>query len=371
MELFSKISNEEQYVDNTGNSIIAFGDSVILAVGVYKCTQGTCASSNSMLYTDELFGEIRCLNNDVSCVLNGENNRRVMRVYGTTTPNKLVITAPTFRDGEAYSGGGVYIYYDAMVNINVVTFVDNKATGRSSGGGTIYVGSGSTVNVWGTSFEGNLAVSGDGDDIYRYGGTITIHDTCISPFSLNAAIKGSTLDTDGNVEGSKDGFVYSYKCSYFTCASGFANPTAGPLLPDCEECVPGRYAESGSGRCNFCNPGEQCFSSPPLTPFPQAPTAPLELHLAAPAPQESTPSLIPPPPALIAPLENICRAKVPSLSTLAKTVLRERIPPQPASPFAKTARQEVSLPRCPLDAPLAPPVGSSLQTPPPHVPFVR
>ncbi|GMH64011.1 hypothetical protein TrRE_jg1879, partial [Triparma retinervis] len=39
--------------------------------------------------------------------------------------------------------------------------------------------------------------SGNGDDIYRYSGTITIHNTCPSPYSSNTPIQGSALDTAG------------------------------------------------------------------------------------------------------------------------------------------------------------------------------
>ncbi|GMH65336.1 hypothetical protein TrRE_jg1788, partial [Triparma retinervis] len=47
--------------------------------------------------------------------------------------------------------------------------------------------------------------SGDGDDIYRSnnGATITIHNTCPSPYSSNTPIRGSALDTYGTVNGNK------------------------------------------------------------------------------------------------------------------------------------------------------------------------
>ncbi|GMH53233.1 hypothetical protein TrRE_jg12446, partial [Triparma retinervis] len=41
--------------------------------------------------------------------------------------------------------------------------------------------------------------SGNGDDIYRESGTITIHNTCPSPYSSNTPIQGSALDTYGTI----------------------------------------------------------------------------------------------------------------------------------------------------------------------------
>ncbi|GMH58179.1 hypothetical protein TrRE_jg10085, partial [Triparma retinervis] len=52
----------------------------------------------------------------------------------------------------------------------------------------------------------------EGNDIHNYNnpnypGTITIHNTCPSPYSSNTPIQGSTLDTFGTVNG--DAYSYS------------------------------------------------------------------------------------------------------------------------------------------------------------------
>jgi predicted outer membrane repeat protein len=87
-------------------------------------------------------------------------------------------------------GGGVYIYDGAIVDLKFCVFSNNRATG--SGGGAIYVSSsGTTINAYGTSFIANTA-TGDGDDIYNAGGTITIRNTCPSPYSSNTPIQGKT-----------------------------------------------------------------------------------------------------------------------------------------------------------------------------------
>ena len=178
-------------VNYNGNSIMPNGDTAVLAVGVYKCSGETCATSNSMLFTDSLHGEVKCEEDDASCVLNGEDTRRGMRVSGTGA-STLYLRALALKDCEADIGsGGVVIQSGAIVTIELCVFSNCRATMSSWGGGAIYVSdSGTTVNAYGTSFNDNTAASGDGDDIYRRGGTITIHNTCPSPYSSNTPIEG-------------------------------------------------------------------------------------------------------------------------------------------------------------------------------------
>jgi hypothetical protein len=184
---FNTISNGGS---NTGNSIMSNGDTAVLAVGVYKCSDGPCAASWAMLYTDGLNGEVKCLEEDASCVLNGEDTRRGMTVRGTGA-STLYLRALAFKDAEAGWGGGAYIYNGAIVTIELCVFSNCRATSSSFGGGAIYVeSSGGTVNAYGTSFNDNTATSGNGDDIYRYSGTITIHNTCPSPYSSNTPTQG-------------------------------------------------------------------------------------------------------------------------------------------------------------------------------------
>jgi predicted outer membrane repeat protein len=198
--LFNTVSN---YGSNSGNSIMANGDTVILAVGSYKCPEGTCAGSGDMLWTSGLNGEVKCVEDNASCVLDGENERRGMRVDGTGS-GTLILRALTFDKGyNTYPGGGVHIREGAVVDLELCVFSNNRATG-GYGGGAIYVASnpaassGTTVNIYGTSFNGNTADSGRGDDIYRdssgWGSqaTITIHNTCPSPYSSNTPFQGKT-----------------------------------------------------------------------------------------------------------------------------------------------------------------------------------
>jgi hypothetical protein len=191
--LFNTVSNYVgYYADNTGNSIMANGNTAVLAVGSYKCSEGTCARSDIMLATYGLNGEVKCVEDNASCVLDGENARRVMNVWGTGS-GTLILRALTFDKAYAGNGGGVNIGSGAIVDLELCIFSNNRATDSDNGGGAILVeSSGTSVNAYGTSFSGNTADSGNGDDIYRHYGTITIHNTCPSPYSSNTPIQGKT-----------------------------------------------------------------------------------------------------------------------------------------------------------------------------------
>jgi hypothetical protein len=170
-----------------------------------------------MLRTDGLNGEVKCVEDNASCVLDGENARGGMHVEGTGG-DPLILRALTFDKFLAGSGGGVWINGDTIVDFELCVFSNNRATDTEYydddcgiydnwcyhdefGGGAIYVSdtgydpyvsSGISVNVFSTSFNGNTADSGMGADIYNNGGTVTIHYTCPSPYSSNTPIQGKT-----------------------------------------------------------------------------------------------------------------------------------------------------------------------------------
>ena len=184
--IFNKVSNGD--ADNTGNFIMANGDTVVMASGSYKCSEGTCASSVSMLYTYDLNGVVLCQEDDASCIMDGENTRQGMKVQN----GRLLLRAISFKDGEAPSGAGISIHEGAIVDIELCVFSNCRSTGETiGGGGAIFVvQSGTMVDIYGTGFNGNTAVSGNGDDIYKASGTITIHNTCPSPYSSNTPVQG-------------------------------------------------------------------------------------------------------------------------------------------------------------------------------------
>jgi hypothetical protein len=193
--LFNTVSNADNVdTSNTGNSIMANGDTAILAVGPYKCSEGTCASSSIMLAPKNLNGEVKCVEDNASCVLDGENARQVMWVDGTGM-GTLILRALTFDKGyfDGSSAGGLQIGFGSTVDFELLVFSNNNnPTTTAWGGGAIYVTGSTTVNIYGTSFNGNTAAdSGNPDDIFLSGGAIiTIHNTCPSPYSSNTPFQG-------------------------------------------------------------------------------------------------------------------------------------------------------------------------------------
>ena len=228
VQLFHTISNGGSGFQQGRYHIMASGSTAELVAGVYKCNIPSlhdgiarCADDNyGILYSQDLFGEVKCEEDDASCILDAEEERRGMIVHGTSI-GTLTFRALAFVNGEASFGGGVAIEGGAIVTIELCVFSNCRATWSSLGGGAIYVhSSGTTVNVYGTSFNGNTAASGNGDDIYKNIGTITIHNTCPSPFSSNTPIQGEMIMR----------FVQavepSHKALYVT-----ASPTTTSLLP--------------------------------------------------------------------------------------------------------------------------------------------
>jgi predicted outer membrane repeat protein len=196
-DLFHTVSNGFEFfqVDfYQGESTMEFGSTALLAVGLYKCSDGyrICARPDSMLWTIELNGEVKCVEDNASCVLDGENARRVMLVSGTYN-YPLMLRALTFDKGSAEYGGGIVIDSGsgATVDLKLCVFSTNTATGSNYGGGAIYV-LGGVTNTYGTSFNANTAATGNGNDIYDGTGTVTIHNTCPSPYSSRTPIQGKT-----------------------------------------------------------------------------------------------------------------------------------------------------------------------------------
>ncbi|GMI32159.1 hypothetical protein TrCOL_g6757 [Triparma columacea] len=190
--LVSSYSSSWSTSTNTGNNLMANGDSAVLSTVTFKCSDGTCADSERMLYSDDSFGEVRCSSDDATCVIDGEEQRRVIHVSGTGS-GKVTIRAITIQNGHAqYSGGGIYASTMAAVDVKLCLFINCQSTSTSSyyGGGAIYAStSGTILNVYGTSFSGSVS-GGAGSDIKASSATIIIHATCPVPYSHLVAAQG-------------------------------------------------------------------------------------------------------------------------------------------------------------------------------------
>ena len=192
-DLFNTIGNG--FDNSLGSSIMENGDTAVLALAEYKCSDGSCTESSTMLLTNNLYGEISCIEDDAMCVLHGETERRLLFVSGSGR-QKLVVRAITFQDGKGDRGGGIWIKNkDAKVDLELCFFSNCYAHDGDLGGGAIYIANdaGIIVNIKGTSFSENLAI--DGADIYKDGGPfgsaiINVHATCPSPYTANSPTKG-------------------------------------------------------------------------------------------------------------------------------------------------------------------------------------
>ena len=118
-----------------------------------------------------------------------------------------------FLDGSSGSdagagdyGGALYIDYSALVSVQGCKLSSNQA---GYGGGIYAVNSGTTLNVFTTTFDGNTATN-NGDDIYvTNSASVTVHSTCPPDWSGTPAT-GSNLDTytaeGGTISGTTKSF---------------------------------------------------------------------------------------------------------------------------------------------------------------------
>ena len=162
-------------ISENGNNKMASGGEVVVSVGTFTC--GTCYSSTLMYLLVDMHGTITCEGVDEGgCVQDGEGNRSVMFVHGTSGET-LFIRGLSFHRGSFTAGGGLYTDDDALVTLINCVFTQNTATNSAFGGGGIYAMSGS-MNVHTTNFESNTAASGNGKDIMTVNAVVTIFSTC-------------------------------------------------------------------------------------------------------------------------------------------------------------------------------------------------
>jgi hypothetical protein len=63
----------------TGVNLMGSGDAIVLAVATYKCSDGTCASTERMIYIKDRAGEVRCSVDNASCAIDGEGENEIGR----------------------------------------------------------------------------------------------------------------------------------------------------------------------------------------------------------------------------------------------------------------------------------------------------
>ena len=237
-ELHSKISNYPTTTGGdytVGTDLMASGDTVVLAIGSYRCSEGTCSKSvgeRRMVMSQLFSGLWECESHyEAQCVIDCESSDsgsegRKGIVVMTTNANggTLTIKALTFFDALANFGAGLNVNGDSNVDLHFCKFVNCRSNIKSLGGGAMMVnsyGGPSNINIYSTTFTNDI----DGEaDIFTGSNTVvSIHDTCPSPYSSNTPIQGSALALvpDGTISGSA--------FSYWGCVGApTPSPTGAP-----------------------------------------------------------------------------------------------------------------------------------------------
>ena len=177
------IDNQEQLYDTIskdGDTKMTNGDRALLAPGTYVC--GTCAYSNLMFVTLNLFGSIICADGIQTCILDGQGARRILYVDGTDV-SKLTIKGIRFHRGThpiaTYYGGGIYMQNSAEVTLEFCAFTSCSA----AKGGAIAISFDSTLTIYTTSFTSNTATNNNGSDDILNGANLAIFDSCPEGFT--------------------------------------------------------------------------------------------------------------------------------------------------------------------------------------------
>lgn len=182
--LFNAISNAD-YGGSVGNNIVSDGSVVRVEQGGYS---GSPYAHSSLVYfLVDKYIDLVCTAEPHSCVLDGNNQRTIMEIYGTGS-GTMKIAGFMFDDGNSgSSGGGLNVR--GIVVLELCQFKGNS----SVNGGANYAYSSSTqLDTYGVSYEANTATIG-GNDIYIFGSTVTVHTTCPDNWS-GSPTTGSSLD---------------------------------------------------------------------------------------------------------------------------------------------------------------------------------
>lgn len=124
----------------------------------------------------------------------------------------ITISNSTFEENKAFEGGSIYLKEKSHLTITGGRFTNNQALGENSSGGAIYVAGGSTLNVDSVTFTENKAGTTDGSTYDVWGGAIlNAGDITVknSTFTNNISgtvggALGSTTDSGVmNINGSK------------------------------------------------------------------------------------------------------------------------------------------------------------------------
>lgn len=228
---------------------------------------------------------IECAAPNHVCILDGENNRRV--VYVAVGSGDVAFANLKIMRGSGNFGAGIFIASSVTMTGCIIS--DNSGSGSSaSHGGGVYVNPGAEATLLSCVLQNNFARFGGGMIVYGtatlYGCTFTSNTAGIGNDIRNEEIvalygcaagyygtQGDELDTAGNpIIG---GSTFSFNgCS--ACASGKASSTVGatssstcidclagrysstPASTACADCAASKYSVAGSATCTGCLAGK-------------------------------------------------------------------------------------------------------------------
>jgi len=216
-----------------------------------------------MLFVTECVS-IMCTSTSQACMLDGENNKKIMEVnyisQCVATFTRLYFYRGDARDNNLGSKhGGALQIYDSEIIISDCKFAYNRA----DKGGAIYLTQG-RLWLFGNNFyytnSGTNTNSADtiGDDGYREGGTWIMSKQCPAGYQ-GPATQGHDIDITGNILGdsaAEGDYQYNWDCPS-VCASGKYS-TAG-ATDGCTSCAQGKYLTYATSSLNH-DSEDDCIS---------------------------------------------------------------------------------------------------------------
>lgn len=230
-------------VTNTASGRMSNGNKILTNPGTYACASD-CASEDVMYVPSGLDGDVICKSDPpVSCVLDGQESRRIFEIVGTAG-GEMRFRRMKFYRGSAVDGAGISVSNSGKIILELCEF--NSCRGTGNGAGILLTSTGSnTATLYAVSFSHNT-----GEDIYNNGGQVTIEEECAEDDYTGMTSIGGDLVTSGTIQG----LIKSYAtvdCS-LSCEAG----TSHNGLFFCSVCVPGSFSLCGEASCELCSKGK-------------------------------------------------------------------------------------------------------------------
>ncbi len=150
-------------------------------------------------------------------------NGGALYVNNNTTLN---ITNSTFGNNEGTNGGALYALTDATITIDKSSFLNNKIT-TTGGGGALYGGASSTLNITNTIFSGNQATNGNGGALYLVAAASV--DANNVKFFRNLGNVGGAINTSATSANNRINNAVFFKNESITVGGAIAFLTAARL----------------------------------------------------------------------------------------------------------------------------------------------